>query len=87
MAESSAFLKPDVLAKITALGRSLDAVTKLITDSANNPVDEQQLATALEGKLVADLVPAVTQAVTQAAGAETADEVRKMLVDRLTAHA
>ncbi|HKN52630.1 MAG TPA: GH25 family lysozyme [Amycolatopsis sp.] len=80
------FMK-DMDAKITALGRSLDAVTKLITDSANNPVDEQQLATALEGKLVADLVPAVTQAVTQAAGAETADEVRKMLVDRLTAHA
>jgi lysozyme len=76
------FIK-DMDAKLSALGTSLDAVTKLITDSEAHPVDAQQLASALEGKLVADLVPAVTQAVTQAAGAETADEVRKMLVARL----
>ncbi|MCR6485068.1 hypothetical protein M8542_19760 [Amycolatopsis sp. OK19-0408] len=76
------FLK-DMDAKITALGSSLDAVTKLITDSAAHPVDARQLADALEGKLVADLVPAVTGAVAEAAGAETADEVRKMLVERL----
>jgi len=80
------FIK-DMDAKITALGSSLDAVTKLITDSSAHPVDAQQLAAALEGKLVADLVPAVTQAVAQAAGAETADEVRKMLVDRLESSA
>jgi len=78
------FMK-DMDAKLTALGTSLDAVTKLIIDSAAHPVDAQQLAVALEGKLVADLVPAVTQAVTQAAGAETADQVRKMLVARLGA--
>lgn len=76
------FIK-DMDAKLTALGSSLNAVTKLVTDSAAHPVDAQQLAAALEGKLVADLVPAVTQAVTQAAGAETADEVRKMLLERL----
>ncbi|GAB3158230.1 hypothetical protein GCM10027258_69070 [Amycolatopsis stemonae] len=76
------FIK-DMDAKITALGSSLDAVTKLITDSSAHPVDPQQLAEALDGKLIADLVPAVTQAVTQAAGAETADEVRQMLVQRL----
>jgi lysozyme len=76
------FIK-DLDAKVAALGSSLDAVTKLITDSSAHPVDAGQLAAALEGKLVAELVPAVTQAVTEAAGAETADEVRKMLVDRL----
>jgi GH25 family lysozyme M1 (1,4-beta-N-acetylmuramidase) len=76
------FIK-DMDAKITALGSSLDAVTKLITDSSAHPVDAEQLAAALEGKLVADLVPAITRAVAEAAGAETADEVRKMLVDRL----
>ena len=80
------FIK-DMDAKLTALGSSLDAVTKLITDSSAHPVDAQQLADALEGKLVADLVPAVTQAVSQAAGAEAADEVRKMLVDRLATSA
>jgi lysozyme len=80
------FIK-DMDAKITALGSSLDAVTKLITDSSAHPVDAEQLAEALEGKLVADLVPAVTQAVAQAAGTETADEVRKMLVDRLASPA
>ena len=78
----AAFIK-DMDAKLTALGSSLDAVTKLITDSSAHPVDAQQLAAALEGKLVADLVPAVTQAVGEAAGAETADEIRKMLVGRL----
>ncbi|MFJ9783090.1 glycoside hydrolase family 25 protein [Amycolatopsis sp. NPDC101161] len=80
------FIK-DMDAKITALGSSLDAVTKLITDSPANPVDSERLAAALEGKLVAELVPAVTEAVTQAAGAETADEVRRMLVGRLGAPA
>ncbi|WP_329048535.1 hypothetical protein OG738_38870 [Amycolatopsis sp. NBC_01488] len=73
----------DVDAKVTALGSSLDAVTKLITDSPEHPVDPQQLAAALEGKLVADLVPAVTEAVTRPAGTDTADEVRRMLVARL----
>jgi hypothetical protein len=77
------FIK-DLDAKITALGSSLDAVTKLITDSSAHPVDADQLAAALEGKLVAELVPAVIEAVTRAAGTETADEVRKMLVDRLS---
>ncbi|GLY37741.1 hypothetical protein Amsp01_037650 [Amycolatopsis sp. NBRC 101858] len=77
------FIK-DLDAKVAALGSSLDAVTKLITDSSAHPVDPQQLAAALEGKLVAELVPAVTEAVTSAAGAETADEVRRMLVERLT---
>ena len=77
----------DMDAKIAALVSSLDAVTKLITDSSAHPVDEQQLATALEGKLVADVVPAVTEAVSKAAGTETADEVRKMLVERLAASA
>ena len=80
------FMK-DMDAKIAALVSSLDAVTKLITDSSAHPVDEQQLATALEGKLVADVVPAVTEAVSKAAGTETADEVRKMLVERLAASA
>lgn len=78
----AAFIK-DMDAKLTALGSSLDAVTKLITDSPEHPVDAQELADALEGKLVADLVPAVTQAVATAAGGEIADEVRKMLVERL----
>ncbi|MFJ1765079.1 GH25 family lysozyme [Amycolatopsis sp. NPDC088138] len=73
----------DMDAKLTGLGTSLGAVTKLLTDSAAHPVDAQQLADALEGKLVADLVPAVTQAVAQAAGEEAADEVRKMLVAKL----
>ena len=77
------FMK-DLDAKVAALGSSLDAVTKLITDSSAHPVDPQQLAAALEGKLVAELVPAVTEAVTSAAGVETADEVRRMLVERLT---
>jgi hypothetical protein len=76
------FIK-DMDAKLTALGSSLDAVTKLITDNPAHPVDASQLAAALEGKLIADLVPAVTEAVTNAAGTETADEVRKMLVERL----
>jgi GH25 family lysozyme M1 (1,4-beta-N-acetylmuramidase) len=80
------FIK-DLDAKVAALGSSLDAVTKLITDSSAHPVDPQQLATALEGKLVAELVPAVTEAVTGAAGAETADEVRRMLVERLASPA
>lgn len=76
------FIK-DLDAKVTALGSSLGAVTKLLTDSSAHPVDTQQLAAALEGKLVAELVPAVTEAVTRAAGTETADEVRRMLVERL----
>ncbi|MEV4053048.1 GH25 family lysozyme [Amycolatopsis sp. NPDC049688] len=78
----AAFVK-DMDAKLGALGTALATVTKLLTDSAAHPVDADQLAAALEGKLLAELVPAVTQAVTQAAGEDTADEVRKMLVARL----
>lgn len=80
----AAFVK-DMDAKLGGLATSLAAVTKLITDGDAHPVDAEQLATALEGKLLAELVPAVTQAVTQAAGEEAADEVRKMLVAKLGA--
>lgn len=73
----------DLDAKLAGLSTSLANVTKLLTDSAAHPVDAEQLAAALEGKLLAELVPAVTAAVTQASGEEAADEVRKMLVARL----
>lgn len=82
----AAFVK-DMDAKLTGLNASLASVAKLITDSDAHPVDADQLATALEGKLLAELVPAVTEAVTQASGEEAADEVRKMLVARLGASA
>ncbi len=80
------FIK-DMDAKLAALGASLAAVTKLLTDGSTHPVDAEQLATALEGKLVADLVPAITaelgKALPTEQATEIADAVRQMLVSRL----